>query len=160
MNHSRRAVDVAVLLLLAVIIAPPLCAAEKSDWTSLKGVARAQKVKVTLTNGKSLQGDFQSVSDNALVIHLASGDQTFSREEVRRLAIKRNGHRGKHTLIGAAIGAGAGLGAGIAVDQCSPTVIVCTGNKGKAIITPTFALIGAGIGALLPANAWQEIYHQ
>ena len=160
MNHLSRAVAMPLLLLFATTIAPSLRAADKADWSSLKGVAPAQTVKVTLTNGKSVQGEFQSVSDDALVIHLAGADQTFSRQEVRRLAIKRNGHRVKHVLIGAAIGAGAGLGAGVAVDRCPPNSLICFGNKGKGILTPGFALIGAGVGALLPANAWQEIYRQ
>jgi hypothetical protein len=47
---------------------------------------------------------------------------------------------------------------GIAVDHCTPTVIVFTDNKGKAILTPGFALLGAGIGALLPAGGWREVY--
>jgi len=155
---GRRSLSLAVLLLLLLAAGPSLGAAEKSDWGNLKQVAPGQTIKVIATDGKSSQGDFQSVSDDALVVRLAGGDRSFPRETVQRVSIKRDGHRGKHALIGAVIGAGGGLGAGIAVDQCTPTVIVCTGNKGKAILTPGFALLGAGIGALLPAGGWREIY--
>ncbi len=139
MNTAKRNGYVALLLLLLLLAAgPSLRAAEKSDWGNLKQVAPGQTIKVIATDGKSSQGDLESVSDDT--------------------PIKRDGHRGKHALIGAVIGAGGGLGAGIAVDQCTPTVIVCTGNKGKAILTPGFALLGVGIGALLPAGGWREIY--
>jgi hypothetical protein len=125
----------------------------------LKQVVLGQTIKVIATDGKSSQGNFQSVGDDVLVLRLAGGDRSFPRDTVRRISIKSNGGRVKHALIGAAIGAGGGLGAGIAIDNdCSRTSIVCTGNKGKAILTPAFALLGAGIGALLPAGDWREIY--
>jgi len=41
-------------------------------------------------------------------------------------------------------------------NDCSSQSNACTGNKGKAIPTPVFGLIGAGMGALLPASGWQE----
>jgi hypothetical protein len=159
MNSAKRTnVLVLFFVALALIVSPSLRAADNSDWANLKQLTPGQETKVSLTDGKSYQGDLQSMSDDALVIHSANGDQTFPRQTVQRVSIKRNGHRGRHALIGAAIGAGAGLGFGVAVDNCSPTVIICTGNKGKGILTPAFALIGAGIGALLPARAWQVIY--
>ena len=160
MNMAKRNGHVALLLLLLLLAAgPSLRAAEKSDWGNLKQVAPGQTIKVKATDGKSSQGELESVSDDALALRLAGGDRSFPRETVQRVSIKTNGHRGKHALIGAAIGAGSGLGAGIAIDNdCSATSIVCTGNKGKAILTPVFALLGAGIGALLPAGGWREIY--
>ena len=160
MHTAKRIGRVALLLpLLSLAAGPLLRAAEKPDWGNLKQVTPGQTIKVLATDGKSSQGDFQSVSDDALVLHLAGGDRSFPRDTVQRVSIKRNGHRAKHALIGAAIGAGGGLGAGIAIDHdCSPTSILCTGNKGKAILTPAFALLGAAIGALLPAGGWREIY--
>jgi hypothetical protein len=159
-NTAKRIGRVALLLpLLSLAAGPSLQAAEKSDWDNLKQVALGQTIKVIATDGKSSPSDLQSVSDDALVLRLAGGDRSFPRDTVQRVSIKRNGHRGRHALIGAAIGAGAGLGAGIAIDNdCSPTSIVCTGNKGKAVLTPAFALLGAGIGALLPAGGWREFY--
>lgn len=106
-----------------------------------------------------MKSRFESVTDDAIVIHTNGAEQTFSRSSVQKAFSQRPGHRGRHALIGAAIGAGAGLGTGAAIDHdCSRQSIVCTGNKGKAILTPVFGLIGAGIGAALPAGGWQEIY--
>ena len=160
MKIVKRVGYIALLLpLLALATSPSLCAAEKSDWSSLKQIAAGQTIKVIVKDGASSQGDFQSATEDALVLRVAGGDRSIARETVRRVSLKTNSHRGKHALIGAAIGAGGGLGAGMAIDNdCSATSIVCTGNKGKAILTPVFALIGAGIGALLPAGGWREIY--
>jgi hypothetical protein len=159
MNLATRAGSLIFVLLVALHSGPPVPAAGSSDWSSLKQIAPGQRLKVSLADGRSLQGDLNSVEDNAILIHMTSGDQSFARENVRRVAVKRAGHRGRHALLGAAIGAGAGLGVGIAIDNdCSSTSIVCTGNKGKAVGTPLFALLGAGIAALLPAGAWHELY--
>jgi len=93
------------------------------------------------------------------VIRSGEGEQTLARDQVKRVSIRSKGHRGRNALIGAGIGAGAGLGIGASIDNnCSKTSIVCTGNKGKAILTPAFGLLGAGIGALIPAGGWREVY--
>ena len=147
------------LPLLGLLLGPSLLAAQNTAWGTLKQVTPGQQVQVVLSDKKSHKGEFQSVSDEAIIIHAKSGDQTLSRQNIQRVSSRRPGHRGRHALIGAAIGAGAGLGTGAAIDNdCSPQSIVCTGNKGKAILTPVFGLIGAGIGALLPSGGWQEVY--
>jgi len=160
MKTAKRIGYVAALCALLALTADPLLGAvEKSDWGSLKQIAGGQTIKVTVKDGASSRGAFQSATEDALVLRVAGEDRSIRRDTVRRVSLKTNGHRGKHALIGAAIGAGGGLGAGIAIDNdCSATSIVCTGNKGKAILTPVFALIGAGVGALLPAGEWHEIY--
>jgi hypothetical protein len=160
MKTAKRIEYVAVLCtLLALTAGPSLRAAEKSEWSSLKQIAVGQAIKVAVKQGASSQGDFQSATEDALMLRVAGEDRSLARDTVRRVSLKTNSHRGKHALIGAAIGAGGGLGAGIAIDNdCSPNAIVCTGNKGKAILTPVFALLGAGVGALLPASGWREIY--
>jgi len=105
MNTTKRNGHVALLLPLLLLVAgPSLRAAEKSNWGNLKQVAPGQTIKVIATDGKSSQGDFQSVSDDALVVRLAGGDWSFPRKTVQRVSIKRDGHRGKHALIGAVIG--------------------------------------------------------
>jgi len=160
MKTAKRIGYVAVLCTLLALTADPLLGAvERSDWGSLKQIAAGQTIKVIVKDGASSQGDFQSATEDALVLRVAGEDRSIARDTVRQVSLKTNSHRGKHALIGAAIGAGGGLGAGIAIDNdCSPNAIVCTVNKGKAILTPVFALIGAGIGALLPAGGWREIY--
>ena len=144
-----------------LLIASPLCGAENPEWNNLKQLSPGQQVRVQLNDGKFSKGDLQSVSDDAIVIRAKSADQTFQRSGVKKVSTRRSSHRARHALIGAAIGAGVGLGTGAAIDNdCTPQDFICTGNKGKAILTPVFGLIGAGIGALIPAGGWHEIYRQ
>jgi hypothetical protein len=146
--------NVAVVFLLVAV-----GVAQSGDWNAVQALAPGESIKVVLQNGSTSHGKFQSASDSGLVIDAGAGQETLSRESVRRISIKHNGHRGRHALIGAAIGAGAGLGIGVAIDgDCSKTSIVCTGNKGKAILTPVFAVIGAAVGAALPSGGWREVY--
>lgn len=146
------------LIIAPALMAPALMAANKTDWGNLKQLT-PEELKVVQTDGKSYEGKFQSVSDGALVIHSGSGEQTFTPEGVKRVSIKRRTHRGRNALIGGAIGAGAGLGIGVAIDRCQLGDIIGSGNRGKAIATPLFGLVGAGIGALVSKGGWQEIYH-
>jgi hypothetical protein len=148
-----------VLLLLPLLVSSSLHGAENPAWANLNQLSPGQQVRVVVNGKKSFKGQFQSVADDAVVFHSKGADQTLSRSNVQEVSLRRPGHRGRHALIGAAIGAGAGLGTGAAIDNdCSSQSIVCTGNKGKAILTPVFGLIGAGIGSILPAGSWQEVY--
>jgi len=148
-----------VLPLLGLLVSSSLCGAQNPAWNNLKQLSLGQQVRVLVNGKKSFKGQFQSTTDDAIIIRSKGADQTLSRTSVQQVSSRRSGHRGWHALIGAAIGAGAGLGTGAAIDNdCSHNSIVCTGNKGKAILTPVFGLLGAGIGALLPTGGWQEVY--
>src|SRR5258707_12696010 len=125
MKTAKRIAYLAVLCtLLALTAGPLLGAAEKSDWSSLKQIAAGQTIKVTVKDGTSSQGDFQSASEDALVLRVAGEDRSIARDTVRRGSLQTNGRRGKHALIGGAGGAGGRLGAGNAIDnECSSTSI-------------------------------------
>ncbi|HKW33994.1 MAG TPA: hypothetical protein VJN92_13375, partial [Candidatus Acidoferrum sp.] len=149
----------AMTLALLGLLTSPSLHAQNPAWDSLKQLTNGQKIRVVLNDTKSYKGEFRSISDEAILIHTRGADQSVLRQSIKQVYSKRPGHRGRHALIGAAIGAGAGLGTGAAIDaDCSPQSIVCTGNKGKAILTPLFGLLGAAIGAALPAGNWQEVY--
>lgn len=131
----------------------------QSEWSVVQQLPSGQDVKIVLKQGGSRRGSFESANDAGIVIRSGNGEQTLSRDQVARILVKRKSHRGRNALIGAGIGAGAGLGAGAAIDNdCSKNSIICTGNKGKAILTPVFGLLGAGIGALIPSGGWHEVY--
>jgi hypothetical protein len=147
-----------VISILGLMLSPALSAAQKSDWGAVKQLPPGQQIRIVLNDAKSYGGEFQSATDDAISVHMAAGDQTFNRPSIRRISSKGHEHRGRDALIGAAVGAGAGLGIGAAIDRCPANSIVCTGNKGKAIGTPLFALLGAAVGAVLPSGQWQAIY--
>ena len=128
---------------------------QNDDWNAVKSLQHNQQIRVSLRAGGTHKGALLEATDNTLTIE---NGKTLSREDIHSVHVKR-GHRGKHVLIGAGIGAGAGLALGAGIDNsCGPKSIVCTGNRGKAIGAPLFALIGAGVGALLPGGGWEEIY--
>lgn len=147
------------LLLLVLLVSSSLHAAETPAWDGLKQLHAGQQVRVVLKDGTSVQGRFQSLRDDAIVINAKGTDQVLSRPNVQQVAGRGPSHRLRNTLIGAGIGAGGGLITGAAIDSdCSSRDIVCTGNYGKAILTPAFAAVGAAIGALIPTGHWQSIY--
>ena len=152
----RRNVQNFVLMLLSVALASQTAFAEQSDWENVRQLTPGQEIKLRLFSGKSYRGSLQAVTDNGVIL---SSGQTVPKSDVRRLLSKNRSHRGKHALIGAGIGAAAGLSLGAAADSdCTKTSYFCTGNAGKAIGTPLFAIIGLAIGAALPSNSWHEVY--
>jgi hypothetical protein len=130
-------------------------AADKTGWDSLKQLGLYHEAKVVLTNAESYQGKLIAVNEDALVLHSGSSDQTFARDRVQRISIRRPGHRGRNALIGLGIGAGAGLGWGASLDNNGSAF---TKNMGKPIGASLFGLAGAGVGALIPTGGWQEVY--
>ncbi len=143
----------ALLSMLALLASAT--SAQDARWNAVQSLSAGETLRVVTEDGRSHQGQLQATSNSSLVLN--SG--TFQRENVKHISVAGQSRRRRHALIGAAIGAGAGLAVGAAIDaDCSRTSIVCTGNKGKAILTPVFGLLSAGIGAVLPSRRWHEIY--
>ena len=97
------------------------------------------------------------MTGDAMVVHLPTGDQTFERQSVTQVLVKRDGHRSRHALIGLLVGTGAGLGVGAAADRTDRNNWLLPGI-GKAVFTPAGAIVGATIGALVPSGGWKNIY--
>ncbi len=127
---------------------------EKANWAALQKLAPGDTVLVALSDAQSFQGQFKSLSDQTIEVHLGTGDRTFPREKVFRVSTKVQSHRGRNALIGALVGAGAGLGVGAATDRSSSWFP----NIGKQILTPVGAIVGGVVGAVLPAGGWREVY--
>ncbi|PYT30259.1 MAG: hypothetical protein DMG58_14690 [Acidobacteria bacterium] len=128
----------------------------QASWNNLGNLARGDEVKVVVNHASAQRGAFQSMTGDAMVVHFPTGDQTFERQSVTQVLVKRDGHRGRHALIGLLVGTGAGLGVGAASD-----VAVHDNwfpNFGKGLFTPAGAIVGATIGALVPSGGWKKIY--
>lgn len=142
-------------LLLGVSLGRAEPPGEKANWNNLKNLLSGQEVQVVLTDAKSFQGRFQSVSDEALTVRLASGNKSFGRQTVLRVSSKGQSHRLRNTALGAGVGFGAGAAIGAAAGN--PSAI---GGRG------TTALVGAAIGlatgavtgAALPSGGWHDVY--
>lgn len=128
-----------------------------ANWANLNQLVTGAEIRVTLANGKTLRGFMQRVTPESLAINATTSQETLSRQDIRRVALKRPGHRGRNTLIGLAIGTGAGLAAGVGVDsQAGPGDWFP--DAGKAVLSPLGALIGTVIGVALPTGGWREVY--
>jgi hypothetical protein len=134
----------------------------QANWDRLKSLSPGQEIRVVQNDAKSKAGNFRSVTDEAIVVSMASGEQTISRQSILRVSSKGKGHRIRNAVIVAGIGAGAGAGIGAAMDAHANSGSGSFGpwfpNLGKEVVTPLGAIVGAIVGAVIPSGDWHEIY--
>ena len=143
------------LLLLALV-----CTAlgqDRHDWQSLSKLQAGDKIHLTLKSGSSTEV-FQSFTPE----ELKAGTLTAKKDDV--LNIERFGHegwsRGKKAALGAAIGFGGGFAIGVAASGCNHQQFgpCISRGAGGALVGAAGAVVGAGIGALLPSHKRELIY--
>jgi hypothetical protein len=159
---KRRHCSFFSLLLLA--FAPVSLAQSTTGWDRVKQLPPGSEIRLNLSDHRTITTQFQSATDDALMVAKAAVQETMSRPMILKVSLKSNGHRGRHTLIGLGIGAGTGLVAGAVIDShdSCPQTGWCFNflpNAGKVVFTPLGGLIGALVGALIPAGGWREVYH-
>ena len=88
-----------VLPLLSLLVSSSLCGAENPAWNNLKQLSPGLQVRVVVNGKKSFKGQFQSATDDAIIIRSKGADQTLSRTSVQQVSSRRSGHRGRHALI-------------------------------------------------------------
>ena len=129
------------LLLLVFTTAGLL--AQADNWNLLRGIYVGQTVHVHMLDGHLNSGGFLSTSDAGIVIRLRAGDQTFTKDQIKKVSVRNAGKRARNAGIGAAVAAAAiARPAASIIGEQSPAAYV-------AAVAAT-ALIGAGIGALIP----------
>src|ERR1019366_7193772 len=116
---TRRLNRICLLALLAAVLAAAQQAKPSANWVNLNQLVAGSEIRVTLATGKTMRGFVQRVTAESLAINATTSQETLSRQDIRRVALKRPGHRGRNTLIGLAIGTGAGLAVGAGVDSQS-----------------------------------------
>ena len=150
-----RAASFSPLLLLA--LAPALPAQTSAGWDSVKQLTAGKEIRVAMTNGRSLQGEFQSATDDSLLVAASKSPETLNRALIAKVSSKGKSHRLRNALIGLGAGAGAGLTAGAIADRECRNCLIGK-DLGKELFTPVGALIGLVVGALFPTGGWREIY--
>jgi hypothetical protein len=156
--------SIGVSVLGVVFAAISAGSAPKTDWNSLKALTSGAELRITTTGNQPFRGQFNSVSDGSLVITRSGNLETLDRTSVAGVSLKGQNHRKRNLLIGLVVGAAAGLGAGIgadASDRCKPGVFcldIGGPNLGKEIFTPVGAIVGLGVGALIPTGGWRVVY--
>src|ERR1039458_4959086 len=136
---------ICLLALLAAVLAATAAAQQAkpiANWVNLNQLVAGSEIRVTLATGKTMRGFVQRVTAESLAINATTSQETLSRQDIRRVDLKRPGHRGRNTLIGLVIGTGAGLAVGAGVDSQSRGLIDMFPNGGKVLLSPLGALVG------------------
>jgi hypothetical protein len=142
----------AVMLLIAAIARAQT---KPTDWSTVKALATGADVRVTI-GARSVHGKVLRATDDSLVLALGKSQEMFAQQEVKRVLLRGDSHRGLGS--GAAIGAIIGAGAH---HDCSGW---CIFNTSRGVDAAAGAIvtggIGAIVGALIPARSWLEVYRQ
>jgi len=149
--------------LLPVLLVSALSFAESSQsrWNDIKQLAAGQQIRIVLNDAKSYEAKFQSVTDEAVVVRLATGERTFERQNVLRVSTRGKRHRGRNALIGLAFGASAGVIVAVAspelgTGKCAQGSCVDAGTISQLGIVG--GAVGAGVGAAIPTGGWRDVY--
>src|ERR1035437_7623599 len=116
---TRRLNRICLLALLAAVLAATTAAQQAkpiANWVNLNQLVTGSEIRVTLATGKTMRGFVQRVTAESLAINATTSREMLSRQDIRRVELKKPGHRGRNTLIGLAVGTGAGLAIGAGVD--------------------------------------------
>src|ERR1039458_3851722 len=151
---TRRLNRIFLLALLAAVLAAAAAAQQAkpiANWANLNQLVAGSEIRVTLAAGKTLRGFVQRVTAESLAINATTSQEMLSRQDIRRVELKKPGHRGRNTLIGLAIGTGAGLAAGAVADSKAGPGRMFP-DAGKAVFSPVGALIGTVVGVALPTD--------
>jgi hypothetical protein len=118
--------------------------AQADGWPLLRGINPGQVTHVHLLEGKLHSGGFISTTDANIVIRLRTGDQTFAKDQIKKVSVRKGSKRWRNAAIGAAIGA-ATIGILFAAND--------GGDADSSFIAGAivaYGVIGGGIGALFP----------
>ena len=147
------------ILRLALICALGSAAAaqDRRDWQSLAQLHSGDNIRLSLKTGP-VEGVFQNWTPQ----QVTASTVTARREDVLKLERYRPGGwgRGKTAAVGALIGFGGGFAIGAAVGGCHQGQFGPCVSRGAlgAGVGAAGAVIGAGVGALLPRHNKELIY--
>ena len=125
-----------------IILAAASLVAQADNWNLLRGIYPGQTTHVHTLDGLLNSGGFISTTDDNIVIRLRTGEQTFTKNQIKKISVRKASKRWRNAGIGAAIGA-------------SAIAVLVAANGGEvnplvAVHAIFYGLVGAGIGALLP----------
>jgi len=125
-----------------LVLAAASLLAQSDNWDLLRGIYPGQTTHVHTLDGRLNSGGFISTTDDNIVIRLRTGDQTFTKDQIKKISVRKISKRWRNAGIGAAIGAAA-VGVLLAANDVEADPLVA----GAVIF---YGLVGAGIGALFP----------
>jgi len=157
---TRRLNRICLLALLAAVLAAAAAAQQAkpiANWANLNQLVAGSEIRVTLAAGKTMRGFVERVTAESLAINATTSQEMLSRQDIRRVELKKPGHRGRNTLIGLAIGTGVGLAAGAVADSKAGPGRMFP-DLGKVMFSSAGMLLGTVIGVALPTGGWRDVY--
>jgi hypothetical protein len=147
----------AMITLLAATLLAPAAAQDRHDWQSIGQLQPGDRIRLSLKTGP-LNGAFQTWTPQQVI----AGTVTARREDVLKVERYRQGGwgRGKSAAVGALIGFGGGFATGAAAGGCHQGQFGPCFSRGSLGAGLGFlgAVVGGGIGALLPRHNKELIY--
>jgi hypothetical protein len=154
-GKNRRAFP--TLVLTCVLATTAAAGQNPHDWESLTQLHAGDRLRLSLKTGP-VEGAFQSWTPQ----QVTAGTVTARKEDVLKIERYRQGGwgRGKTAGVGALIGFGGGFAIGAAAGGCHQGQFGACLPRGAlgAGLGAVGAVIGAGVGALLPRHTWTLIY--
>lgn len=97
------------LIVVLCLLASTAAAADESDWNNLSQIRPGEKVQVVRQKMKTVNGSFESFSEDSIVVRQPPADVVIPKDEVVRVTIMSRNKRWRNLAIGAAAGAGTGF---------------------------------------------------
>jgi hypothetical protein len=149
-----------VVLVLAIVgtaMAAILCKAgqlpDKTDWGNLGQLAQGDQIRVVLNDGRSFRARFETFTEEAVVVSVATGREALARKDVLRVSTQGPAHVKRNIVMGMAVGAAAGAAA---------VALTCRHTECKGPVVGIGALFGIPVGALvggvIPTDRWHDVY--
>lgn len=146
--------------LLALVATAMAAQTNVVNWNGVKALATGTQVRIS-AGSRPVDGKIDRVTDDALVVTAGKGRETFDRQQVSTVWLRKPSHRGRNALIGLAAGTGAGLGIGMAVSRTnSAQLSIIPSGAIVAGFTVAGALGGSIVGVVIPTGGWREIYRK
>lgn len=142
---------------LALTLATATAQTTAATWDSVKALQAGTEVRIA-AGPRTVRGKIDRVSDDALALTSAKGQEMFTQQEVSRAWVKKPGHRKRNALIGLGVGAGVGLGVGLASREGPGGFGPNLDDAVTVGMTVAGALAGTIVGVLVPTGGWREIY--
>ena len=146
-----------VLALMALSAVSIRAESDRTSWNNLAKAKRGEEVEIVSNDAMSYKGTLKSWNDGGIVAQVSTGEMTFTRSDVMRVARHKPSHRLRHTVVAAGIGGAVG---GIFSTTCGRSLACPIGSK-KVAVTSVTAGLGALVGVVLPSGqGWEVIYRR
>ena len=142
------------LPLLGIMLASSGLAQERGEhrWENVENLRAGQKLEVTTTHLRTVQGTYLNSSEAAIRLQTPQGEVSLVREEVFRVK-SQEGKRKQNILVGIVVGALAGVVTGAVADYKDDVDGSDRGsNNGKLGGSAFGAGVGAGVGSLFAGH--------